>query len=159
MCRYVRLNALNVPHVPWPRFIAPWSVCGGFDSIFVFEIVKNINVGRTDEQPVGAGWVAGIKDKQTRVDNSQPVLTPSTLAQAGHRILPKIFYVFSQPSAKFMLFIIFWRMQYVDHCVSGNSNQAAKKKVETYLNPKGTAIQINDSEDDSPMEKMSSFRM
>ena len=23
MCRYVRLNALNVPHVPRPRFIAP----------------------------------------------------------------------------------------------------------------------------------------
>ena len=23
MCRYVRLNALNVPHVPRPRFIVP----------------------------------------------------------------------------------------------------------------------------------------
>ena len=26
MCRYVRLNALNVPHVPWTLFIAP-HVC------------------------------------------------------------------------------------------------------------------------------------
>ena len=37
-------------------------MCGGFDSgnIFVFEIVKNMNVGRTDEQPVVAGWVLGL---------------------------------------------------------------------------------------------------
>ena len=26
-CRYVRLNALNVPHVPRPRFIAPLQFC------------------------------------------------------------------------------------------------------------------------------------
>ena len=37
-CRYVRLNALNIPHVPQPCFIAPSKVmcqCKMCSSIFV----------------------------------------------------------------------------------------------------------------------------
>ena len=39
-CRYVRLNALNVPHVPQPRFIAP-LLCA-FKSPTKYLILQNI---------------------------------------------------------------------------------------------------------------------
>ena len=37
-CRYVRLNALNVPHIPLPRFIAPLK-----DWVKIYQ-VKNFSI-------------------------------------------------------------------------------------------------------------------
>jgi hypothetical protein len=41
----------------------------------------------------------------------------------------------------------------------GNSKQAPKKKMTTYMNPKGTSIQINDLEEYFPQEKMSILKL
>ena len=53
-CRYVRLITLNVPHVPWPCFIAPLK---NWSKLSQTLIIKNTNIGKYLHQ----SWCRNLK--------------------------------------------------------------------------------------------------